>query len=240
MEGSDVVALQRFLNQDPATLLALAGPGSRGAETAYFGPATEAAVKRFQLKYGATVASGIVDAITAAQFRQLALSANILPVNASPGASATQARETESSAWSASDLLGSQNTALIQAFTPPPVSPTLKLMNVSPASGERTITLTLSGLGFPAGPVEIHTTLGTVNGVTSADRTKLFFALPPAGDVSATQFLSGLPAGELGVDNESAPVAPDNSVVTDSGFPVWIYLKDATGISNSLIFNLTD
>ena len=52
--GPDVVLLQRILNQDPSTQVAASGPGSAGNETSKFGPATEAAVKKFQLKYGIT------------------------------------------------------------------------------------------------------------------------------------------------------------------------------------------
>lgn len=48
--GQDVYRLQVFLNQHGVTV-ATVGPGSRGQETEYFGPATLAAVKRFQEQY---------------------------------------------------------------------------------------------------------------------------------------------------------------------------------------------
>lgn len=58
--GADVMALQQFLNSDADTRVAAAGAvGSAGMETSYFGPATGAAVAKFQAKYRAEILSPI-------------------------------------------------------------------------------------------------------------------------------------------------------------------------------------
>lgn len=53
--GADVLALQKFLNADSATMIASSGVGSAGNETNYFGSLTAAAVAKFQNKYASEV-----------------------------------------------------------------------------------------------------------------------------------------------------------------------------------------
>jgi hypothetical protein len=62
--GVHVMALQKFLNMSAATQVAATGAGSPGMETSTFGPATKAAVIKFQTANAITPAAGYVGPIT--------------------------------------------------------------------------------------------------------------------------------------------------------------------------------
>lgn len=64
--GADVMALQKYLNGSADTMVAASGAGSPGNETSTFGPATKAAVMKFQTKYSITPVAGYVGAKTRA------------------------------------------------------------------------------------------------------------------------------------------------------------------------------
>jgi hypothetical protein len=69
--GEDVWQLQVFLNSSPDTLVAESGFGSPGQETDYFGPLTQNAVVRFQIKYNIEPAVGFFGPITRAKVNSL-------------------------------------------------------------------------------------------------------------------------------------------------------------------------
>lgn len=62
--SQDVQNLQKLLNMDAATRVSVSGAGSAGAETFRFGPATLAAVKKFQAANGISPVSGYVGPLT--------------------------------------------------------------------------------------------------------------------------------------------------------------------------------
>lgn len=57
--GLDVLKLQQYLNQDATTRVSISGAGAPGLETQYYGPATAAAVSKFQVKYRAEILTPI-------------------------------------------------------------------------------------------------------------------------------------------------------------------------------------
>jgi peptidoglycan hydrolase-like protein with peptidoglycan-binding domain len=61
--GADVMKLQQFLNSNADTRVSASGAGSVGMETEYFGPATAAAVSKFQVMHRADILtpSGLVN-----------------------------------------------------------------------------------------------------------------------------------------------------------------------------------
>jgi peptidoglycan hydrolase-like protein with peptidoglycan-binding domain len=62
-EGEDVRALQRYLNTH-GYQVSLTGPGSSGFETSFFGPATQAALIKFQIANNISPAVGYFGSIT--------------------------------------------------------------------------------------------------------------------------------------------------------------------------------
>src|SRR3989338_7517122 len=62
--GTDVMNLQKVLNMNADTQVALIGAGSPGNETSYFGGLTKQAVMKFQAKYGISPVAGYVGPLT--------------------------------------------------------------------------------------------------------------------------------------------------------------------------------
>jgi len=87
LTSNDVKDLQKALNLDPATRVASSGAGAPGYETTYFGTLTEAAVKKFQAKYGIST-TGYVGPLTRAKLNELYCTPVTTPTT-SPAATTT-------------------------------------------------------------------------------------------------------------------------------------------------------
>lgn len=85
--GSEVLLLQQTLNSDPATAIALSGPGSKGNETNFFGSLTKQAVIIFQIKYEISPTAGYVGPLTRTKLNNLILSNNIHTINSQTSSS---------------------------------------------------------------------------------------------------------------------------------------------------------
>lgn len=72
MTDVEVVELQKLLNKDARTRVAVSGAGSPGHETNYFGALTRAAVIKFQKLYSIAPAAGYVGPLTRAVLNGLA------------------------------------------------------------------------------------------------------------------------------------------------------------------------
>ena len=75
--GADVKDLQVFLNMCADTKVSMSGAGSAGMETTYFGPATKAAVMKWQMARGVTPASGLFGPLSRAKAADLQASSNV-------------------------------------------------------------------------------------------------------------------------------------------------------------------
>lgn len=76
-KSTDVMNLQKVLNMSADTKVAVSGAGSPGMETSTFGPATKAAVMKFQVKYGITPAAGYVGPVTRAKLNTMGGTATV-------------------------------------------------------------------------------------------------------------------------------------------------------------------
>ncbi len=77
--GADVMALQQYLNMSAATMVAASGAGSPGMETMHFGPATKAAVMKFQTANSISPVAGFVGPLTRAKVNAMCAGSTSTP-----------------------------------------------------------------------------------------------------------------------------------------------------------------
>lgn len=183
-QGEDVRQLQIVLNQDRATTVALSGPGSSGFETTYFGPATLAAVKRFQTKYqaevlvpaGLTVPSGFVGALTRAKMASLS------------GISGLGTILTGSSSGSRSTTVA-PSSPTVPANSQAPQTKKPLITAISPTKAPAGTIITITGEGFLTTGNTVYTGYDRQVVTSSDGKTITFIFNPP--------FASGVQTGGI-------------------------------------------
>ena len=164
--GNDVLQLQKFLNQTPATqVAAVPFAGSAGKETSAFGPKTAAAVMVFQ-KANNIPATGIVGPLTRAAMNKM-LTTVTVPEAQAPTVSALQVNmSTPGSATVSANYDGKGlNPTIWFAYGASPSSMTILSAKVvsDKTAGSSTVTISDLGTGVCYAAMFAQTSAGTVN-----------------------------------------------------------------------------
>ena len=144
--NESVKVLQQVLNSDPDTSIASSGVGSTGRETIYFGPATQAAVQKFQVKYGLAGPGdpgyGFVGPATRAKLNEVSGGVSSTPAPSyaptapAPVAPAPASQAPASTSGTAKQIEDQIKAirAQIKAFTPTPAATPAPVVSPAPAS----------------------------------------------------------------------------------------------------------
>lgn len=228
--GEDVRELQILLNRDPASLVALAGPGSPGNETDYFGTLTQDAVMRLQgihadvilMPLGITAPTGFVGAQTRLFLRQKTSALTPAPT---PHATATPSPAPQA------------------AISPPMVS------SVSPAVVTKsTTTLTIAGTHFtPSANTVIVSSESpsAFTNITSPDgRTLTILFHFTAADALRQQLTPALASGKFTVLSEAIAknIQQRTSPTGNAQIPVRLGVKNANGeaVPKQFLIDMTE
>ncbi|MFW5853506.1 MAG: peptidoglycan-binding domain-containing protein [Patescibacteria group bacterium] len=223
-KNTSVKQLQQWLNQDSVTRLAVSGPGSSGQETNYYGPLTEAAVRRFQRQQATYILkpqglfnpTGMVDILTWNRLKTVFGDQQV--VNRSNSIEIVPPKPLEEEVVSKSNKELSDNTKTKSSSS---VSKKIILNNLEPTFGSPGTKVRVYGKNLTAEPVIVHTTFFSLPAQeTSDDYLSFPIDLPWAADIESID-----KKHLVGIDR------PEK-------IPMWVYVENSAGFSNALEFDL--
>lgn len=187
--GGDVLALQKFLNNDTRTRIATSGPGSSGNETDYFGPLTAQAVARYQelhrdsvlIPAGLTAGSGYVGPLTRAELaiaKEDARSGKATGVGVESTKPVAGTDNTYESILSQNTLPSNPAEVIKQLTSNFQDHDELLLALPSRYDGPRGTRVNISGFGFTRAGNTVHLGAVTIGDLTSLSGTSISFVIP--------------------------------------------------------------
>lgn len=183
-KGAEVMNLQKVLNMFPQTMVASTGAGSMGMETTTFGPATKAAVIKFQNLHasdvltpaGLTVGNGNVFSLTRAMLNQICTSGNTTPTTPTTSGNVSAML---SSNQPTNVLVAGQATARLAdfTFTGNGTVTNVKLVRTGVSANDTLSNVYLFDNGMRvAGPASVNTdgsiNFGSVSGIFTVNGSK--------------------------------------------------------------------
>lgn len=237
--GPVIKLFQIILNFYPETKLANVGPGSPGQETDFFGSLTKTALIKFQKNQNITGENGYFGRITqqsilskAQQLLEVLISINkeiegknspisnnVRDNNTATTNNLTNSNQIIQTSTSLPSLPSSADSFADSPWAPK-ISQTMKITSLSPTFGPYGTTVTIGGYGFSTTkPNKVFTGYDTLDLVSIDGKTLQF---------SVNAFNSGF--NEITQNIKSS----QKSFV----WPLAIYVKNDSGISNKVDFNL--
>ena len=214
---SEVLLLQKTLNEEPDTMVSVSGVGSMGKETTYFGEKTKAAIIRLQNKhYGEVLAPN-------------GLSSGTGYFGASTRAMVNTIRKSKSK--KTSSVSSESLTSTIPNAPVSGLGDTVKITSLEPTHGKNGTIVTIYGSGMTATANKVIAGGKTIYNVSSSDGKTLVFTMesPVSLDLTGMSLAS------------STYMSEHFNEIKTNDFPLLKYpvcVVNDTGMSNCAFFTV--